>query len=86
MLMSTLDHNAFFCDMYIVVDLQARWSSPPDVGVQLLHHLLRDSGCRQALLTRSSGAAASPAECMLAQLAASLTEELAAHLPGQQQA
>jgi hypothetical protein len=64
--------------------VQARWFSRPDVWAQLLRHLLRDAACRQALLNRSSGAAAAPAELMLMQLAASLAEEVAATTAGQQ--
>jgi hypothetical protein len=48
------------------------------VWIQLLGELLRfDFACRQALLERCSSAAAAPAELMLAQLAATLAEELA---------
>jgi hypothetical protein len=48
------------------------------VWIQLLRFYLRYPACRQALLSRSSGAAAAPAELMLAQLTATLAEELAA--------
>jgi hypothetical protein len=63
--------------------LQARWFNKPDVWTQLLRHLLRDAACRQALLKRSSGTAAAPAELMLVQLAAKLAEEVAASSAGQ---
>jgi hypothetical protein len=45
---------------------------------------LQDAACRQALLARSSAAAAAPAELMLAQLAATIAEELAAVMHAQQ--
>lgn len=57
--------------------MQAAPDNPPDVWVQLLHHLLRDATCRQALLQRSLAAATAFAELKLAQLAAKLAEELA---------
>jgi hypothetical protein len=63
-------------------DLQASAPNPPDVWIQLLRHLLCDTECRKALLQRSNAAAAAPAELMLAQLAATLAEELAACLSG----
>jgi hypothetical protein len=66
--------------MCVAAAIQARWCSPPDIGSQLLCHLLRDAACRKALLQRSCGLAAAPAERMLAQVAASLAEELASSL------
>lgn len=66
--------HTFYCRC-----LQAREHNPPDVWIQLLRTLLKDAACRQALLQRSTAAAAAaPAELLLAQLAASLAEELAA--------
>jgi hypothetical protein len=63
------------CDILV---LQARWFNPPDVWIQLLRYLLHDEACRKALLQHSSAAGAAPAELMLAQLAATLAEELEA--------
>jgi hypothetical protein len=68
----------------LLLALQARSGNPPDVWIQLLRHLLQDAACRQALLARSSAAAAAPAELMLAQLAATIAEELAAVMHAQQ--
>lgn len=64
----------------IKLQSKARCGGLSDVWVQLLHHLLRDAGCRQALLRCSCRATAAPAQLMLAQFAASLAEELAASL------
>lgn len=52
--------------------LQARCGTAPDVWMQLLRQLLRDVACRQAVLQRSTAAAAAPVELMLVQLAAEL--------------
>jgi hypothetical protein len=51
------------------------------VWIQLLRHFLKDGACRQALLKQSICTVAAPAELMLAQLAATVAEELAASKP-----
>jgi hypothetical protein len=61
--------------------LQAPSGEAPNVWLQLLKDLLNDAACREALLKGSSGAAAAPAELMLAQLAAPLAGELTATRP-----
>jgi hypothetical protein len=64
-----------------MLGLQTRFGNPPDVWMQLLRHILKSPACRKALLACSSATATAPAELMLAQLAATLAEELAARTP-----
>jgi hypothetical protein len=72
--------------MCCVVDaLQAPRGNSPDVWKQLLRYLLCDAAFRQALLHDVSTAAAeAPSKLVVAQLAVTLAEELAALSPSWQ--